>query len=142
VFADFVEGGFQKIRAVDPRYFDRVLEGKKHTFAGAFFGRKLEQVFALINHFALGHLVTFAPGQNLGESALAAAVRPHDRVNFACVQGEIDPFEDLLAFDSGVEVADFEYGLLHFAGFDLVCQNLLSVVTVRSCACNTLILCL
>ena len=119
MLADFVERGLQKVGAVHAGNLDRILEREKDAFARAFLGIEVEQVLAAVKHFAAGDVVAVASGQDRGERALAAAVRPHDGVDFAGVDGEVDAFEDLFALDAGAEVFDFENGLCSFAEFDV-----------------------
>ena len=57
---------------------------------------------------AAGDVVAIAAGQHLRERAFAAAVRPHDGVHFAGVDGQVDPFEDFLAVHAGMQIFDFE----------------------------------
>ena len=52
--------------------------------------RHREQVPAVEEHLALGHLVALAAGQHVGERALARAVRPHDRMHLAGADLEVD----------------------------------------------------
>ena len=95
-----------------PGNLDRILEGQEDAFAGALLGVHVEQVLAAVDDFAAGDLVAVAPGEDAGQRALAGAVRPHDGVDFAGVDGEVDAFEDLPALDAGGEVSDGEDGLL------------------------------
>ena len=44
----------------------------------------------------------------MGQRALARAVRPHDHVDLAALDFEIDPEEDLAAPGRGVETFDHE----------------------------------
>ena len=76
VLADFVQRGLEKISAVHAGNLDRILEREEQPFAGALLGVEVEQVLAAVNHRAAGHVVAVAPGENRGERALAAAVRP------------------------------------------------------------------
>ena len=100
VLADFVERGLEKIGAVHAGNLDRILEREEQAFARAFLGIEVEQILAVVNHLAAGHVVTVAAGQHGGERAFAAAVRAHDGVDFAGVDGEADALEDLFALDA------------------------------------------
>src|SRR5438034_5104604 len=51
-------------------------------------------------------------GEDLGERALARAIRAHDRVHLAGVDGEVDAREDLPSLDRGVEVLDLQQRML------------------------------
>ena len=99
-------------------------------------------------HFAAGDVVAVAAGEDGGQRALAAAVRAHDGVDFAGVDGQVDAFEDLLALHAGAEVFDFENGLLvhgelieirdRFVWIELPCQPTLpSRLTPRSFCAST-----
>jgi len=58
--------------------------------------------------FAAGHLVILMTAQDLAQGALARAVRAHDGVHFAWLDGEREAFEDFAFSDAGVEVFDDE----------------------------------
>ena len=114
MLSDLVERRLQKIGGVHARDLHRVLEREEDSFAGALIGVHLEQVPAAIEDLPPGHLVALAAGQDRGQRALAAAVRPHDGVRFARVDGQVHAVEDLFALHSGVEVFDFKDRLVHF----------------------------
>ena len=59
-------------------------------------------------HLAVGDRVQFASGEHLRERALAGAVRPHDGVHFARVDGEVDALENFAVANRRVQVFDFE----------------------------------
>jgi len=77
-------------------------------FAGAVFRGHFEQVFAVVSDGAAGDGVEVAAGEHLGERALAAAVRSHDGVDFARVDGEVDALENFAFANFGVQIFDFE----------------------------------
>ena len=108
LLADFVERGLEKIGAVHAGNLDRVLEGEEQSFARAFLRVEVEQVLAVVNHLAAGHVVTVAPGQHGGQRAFAAAVRAHDGVDFAGGNREVDAFQDFPSPTAGVQIFDFE----------------------------------
>jgi hypothetical protein len=56
-----------------------------------------------------GHLITGPPAKYIAQRRLPRAVRPHNRMNFARVDGQRQTFEDRLAIDFGVEVRDLEH---------------------------------
>src|SRR6266581_4425384 len=74
-------------------------------------GREREQVLALVEDLALGHLERLVPGEDLREGALARPVGAHDGVHLARPDLEIDAAEDLLAADVGVQVLHAQHGL-------------------------------
>jgi hypothetical protein len=45
-------------------------------------------------------------GEHLCQRALAGAVWAHDRVNFACVDGQVDTLENLGSLDRHVQIFD------------------------------------
>ena len=53
-------------------------------------------------------------GERPRERALARAVRPHDGVDFAGVDAQIDPAKDLLAFSSYLQILDFKHLIVFF----------------------------
>ena len=72
---------------------------KRHenTFTRAFVGRHFQQVPAFVNHFAGRHFVSRMAGKDFRQRRFSGTVRPHDGVNFALINGEVDPFENLVA---------------------------------------------
>ena len=111
VLADGVDGGAQEVGVGDAGDLDGILEGEEDAFAGALLGVHVEQVLALEEDLALGDLVGVAAGEDAGERALAGAVGPHDGVDLAGVDLEVDAAEDFLVVDAGVEVVDGEHGV-------------------------------
>ena len=55
---------------------------------------------------ALGDLVVRVAHQGVAQGALARAVGPHQGVDLALADREVDPLEDLLAVDGDVQVVD------------------------------------
>ena len=99
--AAFVEGGLQKDGAVDAGDFHRVLEGEENARARAFLRLHFQEVGAVEGDAAAGDVIFAAPGQDAGQGAFAAAVRPHDGVDFAGLDGKVQAFEDFLAVHAG-----------------------------------------
>jgi hypothetical protein len=66
-----------------------------------------EQILAVEQHFARGHLVVRLAGEQ-GERRLARAVRAHDGMDLPLLDREIETVEDLLAVDLDVQVFDFK----------------------------------
>ncbi len=84
------------------RDFHRILKGEENATASPLIGGEFQKIFTLIEDFARSHFIAVPPGQYVRERALAGAVRPHDRMNLALIDGEIDAFQDFLAPDGGV----------------------------------------
>ena len=103
-----VQRGLQKVRVVHAGDLDRVLERHEHAFARAFVRIHREQVLAVVEHFAARHLIFRVPRERAGQRALAGAVGPHDRVDLALADREVDALEDLLVVDFDLQVPDFE----------------------------------
>src|SRR5205823_584585 len=82
------------------------------TRHGALFRRELEQIFALVEDLAFGHVEGLAPGEDLRQRALARAVGAHYGVHLARPDLEVDAAQDLLACVAylGVQVLDAEHG--------------------------------
>ena len=85
LLAHGVERGLEEVGVVDAGNLDRVLERHEHALAGALVGRHVEQVLAVVEHVAAGHLVAGVTRQRPRQRALAGAVGPHDGVHFAGV---------------------------------------------------------
>ena len=66
MLADGVERGSQKVKVAHAGYFDRILEGHEDAFLGPHFRCELQQVLALVTHFARSYVEAFTPGQHLG----------------------------------------------------------------------------
>src|SRR6185437_1191946 len=77
------------------------------------------KIFALVKDLALRHLVALAPGEHLRQRTLAGAVGTHDRMDFARVDRQIDPFQYLDSTDCRVEVLNFQQA--HLLSFPFAC---------------------
>ena len=111
VLALGVDRRLEEVGVVHAGNLDRVLERHEHAFAGALVGIHVEQVLAVEGDVAAGHLVLRVAGQRTRQRALARAVRPHDGVHLAGVDGEVDPLEDLLAFGPNLQILDSQHAM-------------------------------
>src|SRR3954471_14666263 len=98
----------QVLRDGHARYRDRVLERHEQAGAGALVGIGLGDVLALEEDLPLGDLEVGVPHDHVGERGLAGAVRPHQRVDLALLDRQVETLEDLLLSCPDVEVADLE----------------------------------
>jgi len=89
----------------------RVLERHEQAHAGALVGVGLGDVLAVEDDLALGHLEVRVTHDDVGERRLARPVRPHEGVDLALADREVDALEDLLVARLGVEVLDLEHGV-------------------------------
>ena len=103
-----VQRGAQEVHGGDAGDFDRILERQEHALGGALVGRHLQQVLAVEQDLAAGHLIAGLAGDDVGQRRLARAVRPHDRVHLALVHRERQPVEDLALLDTDLQVFDFK----------------------------------
>jgi D-tyrosyl-tRNA(Tyr) deacylase len=99
----------QELDVADAGDFDRILEAEEHASGGAFVGFEVEQILSVEGDRAFGHLIAGAAAEDVAERRLARAVRTHDRMDLARVDGEAEALEDRLAVDLGVEVFDFQH---------------------------------
>ena len=107
--AQRIERGAQEGHGAHTRNLDRILEGEEEPGGRALLRLQLQQVPAVIEHLAPVHRVALAAGEHIGERALAGPVRPHHGMHLAGADREIDPVQDRLALDRGVEIADFKH---------------------------------
>jgi hypothetical protein len=107
-----VDGHANEVRNRYTRHGKGILEGEKQASARALIGSQVEQVGALEQHLALGHLVAGMSHQYVAEGRLARAIRAHDRVDLTLGHLQIDPLQDLCvgSGDVGVQVANNEIG--------------------------------
>ena len=108
IFADGIQRRAQKVGVADAGDLDRILKGHEQPFAGRVFRLHLQQVFAVKGDGAGADRVTFAPGQHLGQRALAGAVRTHDGMHLSRIHREVNSLQDLVAIHTRVQVFDFE----------------------------------
>ena len=52
-------------------------------------------------------------GDHVGQRALAGAVRPHQRVNLALIDGQIDALEDFFILNRDVQVLNLKHRGAH-----------------------------
>ena len=99
-------GAGQRLDQRDTGHLDRVLHGEKQAGPRPLPGREGQQVDAVEGHRALDHLVTRPAHEDVGQGALAGAVRPHHRMDLTAAHGEADPTEDLASGDARPEALD------------------------------------
>ncbi len=114
LFADRVDRGTQEGGVRHAGNFDRVLEGEEETGCGALFRLKLENILAVKQDFALGYLIFLTTGEDIGEGALAGTVWPHDGVNFALANLEVQTFQDRLAINFSMQVFNLDHRIFRF----------------------------
>src|SRR3546814_1430476 len=68
--------------------FDRILEAKEQASGGALVRFEGEKVLPVEIDRSLGHLITRPPAEHIGQSRLARAIRPHDRMDLARINAE------------------------------------------------------
>jgi hypothetical protein len=107
--ADFIVRSTQEVGVGHARNFHRILKGQKHAALRAHFGRHLEQVLAIVQHFTTGDLVRRVSGQHLRQRALARAIGAHDGMHFTGVHGERNALENGLAVNRGVKIVDLKH---------------------------------
>ena len=73
------------------------MESQEQAFAGALVGLEFQDVFSVHEHFTRGDLVIGMTAENLCQSALARAVRPHDGMHLALFDGKAQATHDFLA---------------------------------------------
>jgi len=84
------------------------LKAEEQPFARPLLGGQAEQILSFKQHGSSGYLVGRVPGEDLGEGAFAAAIAPHQGVDFASADGEVDTMKDRLIFDLGMEITDLK----------------------------------
>ena len=103
--------GAEELAVADAGQLDGVLEGEEDAARAPLIVRSHRQdVFAFEEHVAPGDGVAGPAGDDVGECALAGAVRAHDGVHLADVYGEVEALQDLLVSTEDVQVAYFEQG--------------------------------
>ena len=105
-----IQCGLQEVGVVDAGDLHRILKAEEHAFPGTLLRRHLEKVLAFVEDFPLGDLIVVAPGEDVGQRALAGAVGSHDGVDFTSLHFQIETAENFLAVDSNVQVLDAEHG--------------------------------
>jgi len=109
VAAHRVDRSLEEVGVGHAGNLDRVLEGEEEPGAGAFLGRQGEQVGTVPVHAAVGHGEGVAPGEHLGQRALARTVGAHDGVHLAAAHLQVQTLEDGLAVDGRVQVVDLQH---------------------------------
>ena len=99
-----VDGGLQEVRVVDAGNFHGVLERHEDALAGAIFRRELDEILAVVGDRSPGDFDLRMAGQRAGERALARAVRPHDGVDFALLDAQVDAAEDVFRAAADLQI--------------------------------------
>ena len=108
IFAHGVDGMFQKAGDRHAGNFDRILHDQENTFAGTVFGRHRQKVAAAEFDRAGSNLISGFAAQKIGQRRLAGAVRPHNRVDFALVDRQVEAFDDFPAGHAGMQILNFQ----------------------------------
>src|SRR5216110_2420382 len=103
----------RKYEFVMPRISTGYWKARK-TGARTLLRLHVEQVFTLVLRASREHRIRRMTGEDLGQRALARAVRSHDRVHFTFANREIDTLEDLVARDCDTETFDFQQRVSRF----------------------------
>ena len=103
-----LHGEAQKVGDGHARDLDGILEGQKHAQAGALVGFHLQNILAVDQHLTLGHGVLGVAHDHLGECGFAVAVRPHDGVQFAPGNDQVDAAQDGQIAHAGVKITDLD----------------------------------
>ena len=103
---DGIQRGFEEVAVRDARYLDRVLKCQEDPALRTLLRCECEKVGALELDRSVRDFDRRAPCENIGNGALARTVGPHDRVDLARLHVEVEPLENLSAFDRGVQVLD------------------------------------
>src|SRR6266852_6772933 len=104
MLAERIHRGAQEVGIGDAADRHRVLEGQEYPLPPPLLWLEPQEVFAEITHGPGGNLIGRVAGQHLSEGALPGAVRPHDGVDLAHADPEVDSLEDLVALHGRVEV--------------------------------------
>ena len=97
----------QELRVGNAGHFHRILKGHEDPRARPLIRRELEQVPAIVDYLAARHLVRRVAGQDLCQGRFAGAVGPHDGVNFALINFQIDALQDFLAINPCMQISNF-----------------------------------
>ena len=89
-------------------HFDGVLHRDEQAARRALPRRQTEQLVAVDGDRTARHRVLGATHQRVRQRRLAGAVRPHERVDLARRDLEVDAAQDLLTVDAGVQPGDAE----------------------------------
>ncbi len=101
-----VERGLEEVGVGHAGNLDRILERHEHALARPLVGIHVEEVVTVVEHLPAGDHVLRVAGQHARERALAGPVRPHDGVDFARLDVEIDAIEDLLVLGLDLKILD------------------------------------
>src|SRR5680860_1582669 len=106
-------GGAEEVRDRHAGDLDRVLHCEEEARAGAGVDAHGQDVFAVEQDGAALDVISGVAGDRVGEGGLACAIRAHDRVDLALVDGEVDATQDLrgalVGLDADVQVVDLKY---------------------------------
>jgi hypothetical protein len=108
VLALRVQGGPEQVDVVDAGDLHRILEPEEDALAGPLLRAHGQQVPAAEADGPGGDLEPLAPGQHVGERALARAVGPHDGMDLARPDPQGEPLEDRRAGHADMQVVYFQ----------------------------------
>src|SRR5690606_31153151 len=104
----------QEVRVSHTRNLNRVLHREKQTCLRSLVCCRLGDVLAIEQDLTLRDLVTRMARHCVCKRGLAGAIRPHDRVGLALLNGQVYTLKDLLGtllgLNTDVKVLDFQNG--------------------------------
>ena len=107
IFALLVDGGLHEVGHGHTGNLHRILEREEQPLVGAVFGLHLQEVLAVEDGLAAGHLVERIAHEDGTQGGLSRTVRSHDGVYLTVADGEVDTFQYFFASNRGVQVLDF-----------------------------------
>src|SRR5262245_7532347 len=105
----FVVSHAQEVGVAHAGNFDRVLKGHEDAQPRPLIGLDIQQVSALVDHFAFGDLVRRMARERLRQRAFARTVRPHDRVDLSSFDRKIESPQNLIAANRDVQIANLQH---------------------------------
>ena len=106
ILAGFTAAGIyrstQKGHTANARQFDRILKGQEHPCPGALICFHFQNRLAIKQYIAFGYLIAITAGQHIGQGGFTRSIWPHNRMNLAAVNGQINPVQDFCIANRGV----------------------------------------
>lgn len=105
-FTDCVDGALQKSRRAHSGDLYRVLEREENTGLRPFIHFHFQQVLPFEGDGTFGHFILLAPGQYIGQRALARSVRPHNGMHFTGFDLKVKTLQNEFVINTHLQIFD------------------------------------
>ena len=102
-----VQSFLQQRNVRDTRNLHRVLESQEYPLARTILRRHRQQVISHERNRPIGDLIVVTPRDDIGQRALARAIRPHDGMYFSRTYLQVEAIQNGFSINRHFQIAYF-----------------------------------